>query len=78
LAGGVFASAQNLTTKLMAQMQTNRLVKVKVFTALFGVGLNIISANLYGIDGVVYSGVIYSLIYFACVAKLVMIKPEYR
>ena len=61
LAGGLFSAGQILSLKLMAEMRTGQLLVVKVFTALLGVGANVIGAWLFGIPGVVAGMIVFSL-----------------
>lgn len=72
LAGGLFAAGQALSLKLSSEMKTRTLAKVKILTAIFGVGLNIIGAMLAGINGVVVALVLFAashLIWIVVVAR---------
>lgn len=70
LAGGFFSSGQILSLKLMSEMKPQALLKPKIFTALISILLNIISAALAGIEGVVYSVLAFSVIYFVWISLL--------
>lgn len=71
LAGGIFAAGQTLASNLQAQLKTHKLILAKIVTALFGVVLNIFGAYWYGIKGVVYAGVLFSIAYFLWMVILV-------
>lgn len=70
LAGGLFASGQVLAVKLMSEMKTKNMTNAKIITAIFGSGLNIIGAAMFGIDGVVFSLVFFSLSYIGWMGLL--------
>jgi O-antigen/teichoic acid export membrane protein len=63
LAGGIFASGQILSLKLMSEIRSDSLLLVKIVTALIGIGANILGAWRYGVEGVVGALVLFSLIY---------------
>lgn len=63
LAGGFFAAGQALSLKLSSEMKTLVLAKVKILTAVFGVGLNMLGAMLAGLAGVVFALVMFSASY---------------
>jgi O-antigen/teichoic acid export membrane protein len=63
LAGGLFATGQVLAVKIMSDLQSKTMVKVKIVTSLIGVTLNYIGAMKFGVLGVAYAMVITSLIY---------------
>jgi len=63
LAGGLFAAGQTLSLKLSAEMKTPAIAKVKIVTAVLGVGLNLVGAALAGLDGVVFALVAFSASY---------------
>jgi len=69
-AGGVFASGQMLTVKLMGEFKVKDIAVVKIVTGCMGVLLNIGGAFLAGVDGVVISMVVFSVIYFLWVAVI--------
>lgn len=71
LAGGVFAAGQTLASNLQAQLKTHKMILAKIVTALFGVALNIAGAYWYGIKGIVYAGVLFSIAYFLWMVILV-------
>lgn len=70
LAGGVFASGQMLALKLMAEMRPGAMTAAKVTTAIGGVALNIFGSAYWGMQGVVMSLVIFSIVYFIWLAVL--------
>jgi O-antigen/teichoic acid export membrane protein len=63
LSGGIFAAGQTIALNLMSQMRTYAMVRVKIFTALFGILLNFVGAHWYGIAGVIFAGVAFSISY---------------
>lgn len=70
LAGGLFAAGQLLALKLMSEMKPSAMTKVKIATASIGVLLNVIGAELTGVQGVVGAQVAFSVIYFVWMAIL--------
>ena len=68
LAAGFFAAGQILAIKLMSEMKSSKLTLIKITTALFGVLCNAIGAACMGIQGVVLALVLFSIIYFLCIA----------
>lgn len=70
LSGGIFASGQTITLNLMSQMKTHAMAKAKIMTAIFGIVFNYIGAYLFGINGVVSAGVLFSVFYFLWMAVL--------
>lgn len=63
LAGGLFATAQMLSLKVLSELRSNSLISIKIITALIAVFTNIIGAWLFGLIGVVGSLVFFSLTY---------------
>ena len=63
LAGGLFATAQMLSLKVLSELRSNSLVAIKIITALIAVVANILGAWLFGLSGVVAGLVFFSLIY---------------
>jgi O-antigen/teichoic acid export membrane protein len=71
LAGGVFASAQILGVKLASDLKVVEQILPKISTAVVGVIFNLVGARWFGLDGVVFSLVAFSSIYFiwmACIS----------
>jgi O-antigen/teichoic acid export membrane protein len=64
LSGGIFGCAQALSLELMSKMQTSNLAVIKIATALIGIIMNIIFAYLFQIKGVVFSSLVFSILYF--------------
>ena len=64
LSAGLFSIGQMLFTKLNAELRINEVVKPKIITALVGVFLNIIGAYFWGIEGVVFALIAFSVFYF--------------
>ncbi len=72
LAGGLFASGQAASLLLMSGLKTKRLMAPKIVTALWGVLLNFASAYWFGLRGVVFASVGFSLAYLVwilCLAR---------
>ena len=63
LAGGLFATAQMLSLKVLSELRSNSLISIKIITALIAVFANIVGAWLFGLLGVVVALVFFSLIY---------------
>ena len=63
LAGGMFASGQMLSLKLMSEMKASAMTTAKIVSALIGVLLNVIGAALAGLQGVVWAIAAFSAIY---------------
>jgi O-antigen/teichoic acid export membrane protein len=70
LAGGLFAAAQMLSLKLMSEMKSSNLAKIKIITALLGVIFNTAGAAYMGTPGVVAGLLLFSIIYFVWMAIL--------
>lgn len=61
-AGGIFAAGQTISLNLMSKMETHRMMSAKIITALLGVVCNFAGAYFLGIKGVVFAGVIFSIL----------------
>ncbi len=70
LAGGLFAAGQMLSIKLMADMQPQRTIAVKILTALLGVAFNVLGAAYFGLVGVVAALLAFSVVYLAWMVRL--------
>ena len=68
LGGGLFAAGQTISLIMMAELNTKSLARIKVGTAIAGTIMNIGGAYLFGIKGVVFSFVCFSIIYILWVA----------
>jgi O-antigen/teichoic acid export membrane protein len=71
-AGGLFATGQTIALHLMSQMKTRLMLTVKIVTAIFGIGFNIVGAIHGGIGGVVAGTLLFSLTYCVWIALLAM------
>jgi O-antigen/teichoic acid export membrane protein len=77
LSGGLFASGQISALTALNNNQPHVLLGPKIFTGILGVVLNFVGAYLYGLQGVVAAGMIFSLAYFGWVFWLLRpIVPE--
>jgi O-antigen/teichoic acid export membrane protein len=63
LAGGIFAAGQTIGLNLMSQMKTHTMVVAKITTALLGVLFNFAGVYLFGIAGIVFASVLFSVLY---------------
>lgn len=63
LAGGLFSAGQMLSLKLMSEIRSGSLLRIKVSTALIGIAANILGARWYGINGVTAALVLFSSMY---------------
>jgi len=68
--GGLFATSQILGLKLQSDLNTRALTIPKVVTSIFAVTLNIFCAWIWGVEGVVGAGVIFSFSIFMWMAIL--------
>lgn len=62
MAGGLNATSEMLSLKLMSEMKSTSLVTVKIGTSIVGIVLNLSGAALAGIDGVVASLMFFSIL----------------
>lgn len=74
LSGGLFASGQSASLLLMTDLNSQGLIIPKVSTALLGVVLNFAGAYWGGIQGVVFSSVVYSLLHLLWIMYLGLVK----
>ena len=63
LAGGLFATGQLLSLKILSELRSKAMIFIKITTALIAVLINILGSCFYGLSGVVFSLVIFSVIY---------------
>ncbi len=70
LSGGLFAAGQISALTALNNNQPQKLLKPKIATSLLGVVLSFFGAYLYGLEGVVGAGVLFSLMYFLWVYGL--------
>lgn len=68
--GGLFAAGQVLSLGLMAEVNTSRLIRPKVVTAVVGLALNIVGALWAGVTGVAIASTIFAAMFLAWVAIL--------
>ena len=77
LAGGIFAAGQAIALNLMSQMRTQAMMAAKIATALVGVALNFAGAYWLGTSGIVFAGVLFSVLYFSWMAALSVRSPQH-
>jgi O-antigen/teichoic acid export membrane protein len=70
LGGGLFAAAQIAGLSLLCDVNSRVLLAPKIITAVLGVVLNFAGAHWFGLAGVVYGGLLFSLTYLAWVFAL--------
>lgn len=70
LAGGIFAAGQVMSHNLMSQMKTHIMIIPKIATALLGIIFNFVGAYLFGIVGIVFGGLSFSVLYFIWMVML--------
>jgi O-antigen/teichoic acid export membrane protein len=67
LSGGIFSAAQIVGLNMMSRLQVHALILCTVVTAIAGIAMNFIGAFLFGLNGVVTAGAIFSITYFVWV-----------
>jgi len=70
LGGGIFASGQIIALNLMSLLKTQTMMVAKIGTAVLGVAFNFCGAYWFGISGVVFAGLAFSVVYLAWMALL--------
>ncbi|MBU0878488.1 MAG: oligosaccharide flippase family protein [Candidatus Omnitrophica bacterium] len=70
VAGGIFAAGQTIALELQSRMKTRVMMVAKITTALLGVVFNFAGAFFFDIPGVVFAGVLFSLLYFFWMAVI--------
>lgn len=63
LAGGIFAVGQTISLSQMSKTETHIMMPCKIITALMGVLFNFVGAYFFGVAGIVFAGVLFSIIY---------------
>tara|TARA_B100000575_G_C23126490_1_gene652731 strand:- start:1366 stop:2643 length:1278 start_codon:yes stop_codon:yes gene_type:complete len=78
LSGGIFSTAQFLSTKVHADRITKRLINIKISTSIIGIGLSMYFAKVRGLSGIAISSNIFSFLYFIWITIIVfnLIKKE--
>ena len=70
LGSGIYSAGQTVALSLLIQMKTHKLIAAKITTALVGLALNFIGARYYGIRGVVFGGILFSVLHFIWLSVL--------
>jgi O-antigen/teichoic acid export membrane protein len=70
LGGGVFAAGQIIALNLMSQLKTRSMMVAKIGTAVLGVVFNFAGAYWFGMRGVVFAGLAFSVVYLVWMAAL--------
>lgn len=68
LAGGLFATGQILTEKLLSDLNSKALVIPKIISSMIGVLLNIIGVYFAGLSGAIFALIGYSTLYMLWIA----------
>lgn len=76
LAGGLFATGQLLTLKILSEIKPFSLINVKIVTALLGVGMNIYFTSIAGLIGVIAGLLAFSIVYFLWSVWIVLHNSE--
>lgn len=64
LSAGMVSGGHVFSLSRMSSLETRGLIIPKVVTAIIGITLNILSAYFYGLEGVVFAQLLFSVIYF--------------
>lgn len=64
LAGGIFSAGEAAAVFLNSAMRTHLQIAPKIITALIGIALNVLAAQSFGAEGVVFSVLAFSILYF--------------
>lgn len=72
--GGLFATSQILSLDFLAQLNVNKLMFIKISTAILGVVFSYFLIKSLGLKGAVYSNVLFSGVYLIVISTFVMIK----
>jgi O-antigen/teichoic acid export membrane protein len=64
LAGGIFSAGEAAAVFLNSAMRTHLQIAPKIITALVGIALNVLAARSFGSQGVVFSVLAFSILYF--------------
>jgi len=67
LAGSLFSSGQFASIYFYNEIKPKKLICIKIFSSLIGLIFNFVFVGIWGLDGIVVSIVIYSVIYFLMV-----------
>ncbi len=78
LSGGLFSSGQMLSLKFFSEINSKGLIKIKVFTSLIGFILNFYATYLYGINGLIISLLVHSIIYLLWLFYIVNNSIKYK
>ena len=72
VAGGLFATGQVLSLKLLSEMRAHAMIRVKIVTALAGIALNFVGAATFGLIGIVAAVLAFGAIYLVWMLLLTM------
>jgi O-antigen/teichoic acid export membrane protein len=76
LSGGIFAAGQAASLLISSGNDTRQLIAPKIGTALLGVAFNFLGARWYGMAGVAWASVAFSVSYLAAVLLVVSRSAE--
>lgn len=63
VASGLFAAGQVVAISRLTRLESRALMPVKVTTGVLGIGLNLVGAWLYGLEGIVVAGAAFGFVY---------------
>lgn len=67
----IFITAQTLTLIVVLRLESNLLIKPKIFTSIFAIILNYYMSLFFGLQGTIYAVVIFSIIYLLWIGLIV-------
>ena len=72
LAGGVYGSGQVISVNIAALKKSKERIPVKIVSAILGIIFNAFGVYMYGVDGVVYAMLAFSIVYFIWMLLLLL------
>jgi O-antigen/teichoic acid export membrane protein len=78
LSSGFFAAGQTLSIIYMTSKRTKFLMYAKIVTAIIAVGLNIVGAYAFGLQGIVFASLTFSIIFYLSMAISQLTKRQLK
>jgi hypothetical protein len=72
LSGCFFSVGQLLVVKILTSLKSAIMVNIKIITSIFGIIINIVGTWLFGLSGLIFSTLIFSVIYFIWMSLIVI------
>ena len=72
LSGCFFSVGQLLVVKILTSLKSTIMVNIKIVTSIFGIITNIVGTWLFGLSGLIFSTLIFSVIYFIWMSLIVI------